>query len=140
MSDEKKKTELSEQSAREQMQNLMDSYDIDQNDLEIENGPEWIATVVNRLVRAIRAGNVEILDRGEVRHNLVVPKGERTTITYTRVNGYAMKSRDKAKGGGFDKDCAFMAALSSESETFLASLDAVDISIFQRIGQLFMVV
>lgn len=131
---------LSEQNAREQMQNLMDSYDIDQNDLEIENGPEWIATVVNRLVRAIRAGHVEILDRGEVRHNLVTPKGEVTTITYTRVNGYAMKSRDKAKGGGFEKDCAFMAALGNVSETFLASMDAVDISIFQRIGQLFMVV
>jgi hypothetical protein len=134
------KSKLSESAAREQMQNLLDSYDIDQNDLEIENGPEWIASVINRLVRAIRAGHVEILDRGEVRHNLVVPRGEVTTITYNRVNGYAMKSRDKAKGGAFEKDCALMAALGNVSETFLASLDAVDISIFQRTAQLFMVV
>lgn len=136
---ERGKRQLSEESAREQMQKLLDSYDIDGNDLEIENGPEWVATVINRLVRAIRAGNVEVLDNGEVRHNLVAPPGELTTITYRRMNGLAMKARDKAKEN-FQKDCAFMGSLGNVPESAMAKLDAVDISIFQRLAQLFMVV
>lgn len=133
------KFKLSEEAARDQMQKLLDSYDIDGSDLAIENGPEWVATVINRLVRAIRAGHVEILDNGEVQHNLVWPKGETTSIVYRRVTGYAMKERDKAKGG-FEKDCAFMGALGNVPASALMKLDPVDISIFQRLGQLFIVV
>ena len=135
----KKKEMLSEDSAREQMQTLLDSYDIDAKDLAIENGPVWVATVVNRLVRAIRPGHVEILDGGQVRHNLVVPMGDVTSITYRRLNGIAMKERDKVKEA-FDKDCAFMGSLGNMLPGAMSKLDAVDISIFQRIGQLFMVV
>lgn len=143
MEEEQKRTDkeykISEEIAREQMQNLLDSYDIDADDLVIENGPEWVATVINRIVRAIRSGNVEILSNGEVKHNLVYPKGDVESITYRRVNGIAMKARDKAKGN-FEKDCAFMGSLGNMPNTAMSSMDPVDISIFQRIGQLFMVV
>jgi hypothetical protein len=136
----KEKFKLSEEAARDQMQSLLDSYDIEANDLEIENGPEWVATVINRLVRAIRAGHVEILDNGQVRHNLVHPKADVTTITYRRLNGIAMKERDKAKGGAFEKDCAFMGSLCGSTASGMAKMDPIDISIMQRLGQLFMVV
>ena len=137
--EEKDAKGLSEESAREQMEKLLKSYDIDKNDLEIENGPEWIASVVNRLVRAIKVGTIEVLDNGVVRHNLVVPKGDTDSITYRRLDGIAMKSRDKAKGT-FEKDCAFMGSLGNMPASAMSKFDAVDISIFQRIGQLFMVV
>jgi len=134
-----KKHKISEESAREQMQKLLDSYDIDKNDLEIENGPEWVATVINRLVRAIRAGHIEVLDNGEVRHNLVYPKGDVTSVTYRRLNGNAMKERDKAKGQT-EKDFAFMASLCGSTSNGMAKMDPVDISIMQRLAQLFIVV
>ena len=132
-----KTNRLSEGAAREQMQKLLDSYDIDANDLEVENGPEWVASVVNRLVRAIRAGHVEILDNGEVRHNLVEPKGETKVITYRRLNGLAMKAADKAKGT-FDGHVALMGSLGNMPDSGMTDLDPVDISIFQRLSQLFM--
>lgn len=138
--EKKKETKISEDSARAQMQKLLDSYDIDKSDLEIENGPEWIATVINRLVRAIRAGNVVILDNGEVTHNLVNPEGDISSVTYRRINGIAMKERDKCKGGIFEKDCAFMGSLSNTFPNSMSKFDPVDISIFQRLSQLFMVV
>ena len=138
-SSEKKENKLSEEVAREQMQKLLESYDIDSSDLEIEHGPEWVAGVVNRLVRAIRSGNLEVLDNGSVRHNLVVPNGEITSITYRRMDGISMKERDKAKGGTFEKECVFMGSLGNTFPNSMAKLDAVDISIFQRLGQLFMV-
>jgi len=134
MSDVKK---LSEESAREQLQRLLDSYDINANDLEIENGPEFVATVVNRLVRAVRDGHLEILDNGVVKHVLVVPKGELTEIMYQRLNGIALKAADKAKGA-FDGHCVLMGSLSSQGSNVMSGLDPVDISIMQRLAQLFM--
>ena len=135
----KKEYKLSEESAREQMQALMDSYDIDQKDLVIDQGPEAIETILNRLVRAIRTGQIEVQSDGSVVHTLAVAKGETTTLTYGRLNGIAMKARDKAKGG-FEKDCALMGSLCNLPASAMASLDPLDISIFQRLGTLFMVV
>jgi hypothetical protein len=134
-----KEYKLSEEAARDQMQTLMDSYDIDQNDLVVDQGPEAVETILNRLVRAIRSGTIEILDGGVVKHNLHVPMGETDSITYGRLNGLAMKARDKAKGG-FEKDCALMGSLGNVPANAMAKLDPVDISIFQRLGTLFMVV
>lgn len=128
---------LSEESAREQIQKLLDSYDINAADLEIENGPEWVATVVNRLVRAVRDGHLEILDNGVVNHKLTVPKGDLMEITYQRLNGYALKVADKAKST-FEGHCALMGSLSSQGPNVMSGLDPVDISIMQRLSQLFM--
>lgn len=135
MSDTKQK--LSEESAREQMEKLLKSYDINAADLEVENGPEWVATVVNRLVRAVSDGHMEVLENGAVRHILTVPKGELTEITYQRLNGIALKAADKAKGT-FEGHCALMGSLSSQGSAVMSGLDPVDMSIMQRLSQLFM--
>lgn len=134
-----KEYKLSEEAATEQMQNLMDSYDIDKNDLVIDQGPEAIETILNRLIRAVRMGLIEVLDDGSVKHNLHKPMGDTESITYKRLNGLAMKARDKAKGH-FEKDCAFMGSLGNVPTNAMAKLDAVDISIVQRLAALFMVV
>lgn len=130
---------VSEESARKEMQRLMDSYDIDANDIVVQQGPEAIETIVNRLVRAIRSGIVEVLENGSVKHNLVVPQGDVLSITYKRLNGFAMKARDKAKDG-IEKDCALMGSLGNVPANAMAKLDPIDISIFQRLAVLFMVV
>jgi hypothetical protein len=142
MSEETKKAiinKISEESARKSMQSLMDSYDIDQKDLVIEQGPEAVETIINRLVRAIRTGQVEILENGAVKHNLKSPAGDVTAITYRRLNGIAMKERDKAKHA-FEKDCALMGSLGNVPASTMSKLDPIDISIFQRLAALFMVV
>lgn len=135
-----KKYKLSEEVAREQMQIFMDSYDIDPTDLAIENGPEWVATVVNRLVRAVRAGKLELLADGTAKQNYTTSSGAESSISYKRMNGIAMKERGKAKGN-FEGDIALMCSLGNiASPSIMLGLDIVDISIWQRLSQLFMVV
>lgn len=136
----KSKYKISEDSARAQMDALMESYDIDANDIVVENGPEAMDTIINRLVRAIRTGKVEIHDDGSVSHTLMAPQGDLKVLAYQRLNGIAMKERDKAKGGNFHKDCAFMGSLCNYPAGKMAALDPIDISIFQRLAALFMVV
>lgn len=134
------KYKLSEESAREQMQGFMDSYDIDPADLAIENGPEWVATVVNRLVRAIRSGKLEVKSDGTVTQYYTTKEGTASSINYVRMNGLAMKARDKAKDG-LDKDLMLMCALGNiASPSLMLAMDIVTISVWQRLAQLFMVV
>jgi hypothetical protein len=134
-----KEYKLSEESAWEQMNALMKSYDIDKRDVVIDQGEAAIDTILNRLVRAIRTGQMEVQGDGSVLHTLAVPKGDMTTLTYRRLNGIALKARDKAKEP-FDKDCALMGSLCNMPASAMADLDPLDISIFQRLGTLFMVV
>jgi hypothetical protein len=133
------KHKLSEEVARAQMQDFMDSYDIDPADLAIENGPEWVATVVNRLVRAVRSGKLELMADGTVKQNYTTSSGTQSSISYRRMNGTAMKERDKAKGV-LESDLALMSSLGNVSPSILLDLDIVDISVWQRLAQLFMVV
>jgi hypothetical protein len=132
---------IAEETAREHMQRLMDSYDIDQNDIVVDQGPEAVDTIINRLVRAIRTGKIEILDNCSIRHNFTNPQGNEKSITYQRLNGRAMRERDKAKGGTLSEHLALMGSLGNvPSENTLLNLDPIDISIIQRLAALFTVV
>jgi hypothetical protein len=130
---------LAAETARLQMDGLMKSYDIDQSDIVIDQGEAAVETVINRLVRAIQNGDIEVLDGGSVRQNLRKPKGDVKQIVYKRLNGNAIKARDKAPDGLL-ADCAMMGSLGSIPEHAMASLDAVDLSIMQRLARLFTVV
>jgi hypothetical protein len=135
----KKEYKLSEESAREQMQSLMDSYDINQKDLVVDQGPEAIESIMNRLVRAIRTGQIEVQENGSVLHNLVVTKGEVSSLTYRRADGIALREASKAKGGADERQVALMASLCNMPVSAIWDLDIRDISIVQRLGTLFMV-
>ena len=132
-----KKNKISEETAEADLQRLLDSYDIVASDVALANGPEFLITVGNRLTRAIRSGHLEILDNGEVRHILKVPKGEITELMYSRFNGAALKEGDKTTGI-FAGHCALMGSLCNMSERFMTKLDQLDIKIFQGLAQLFM--
>ena len=132
-----KKSKISEETAREQMQSFLDSYDIVPRDLVVEHGESGMETIMNRLVRAIMSGQIEMLDNGAVKHNLRFPKGDFTTLEYRRLNGAAIKEADKAKTV-FAGHANLMASLSNTSANLMTSLDPVDISVWQRLSQLFM--
>lgn len=133
------KNKMSEESARSQMQDFMDSYDIDQNDLVIDQGPESIDTILNRLVRAVRSGQLEILDGGRARLNLVVPFGGTASLTFERLTGTAQREYAKDKNS-FSAHMAQMGSLCNLPPSKLATLDPRDLSIVQRLSTLFTVV
>jgi hypothetical protein len=130
---------LSAEVADEQMDRLMRSYDIDVKDVVVDQGPESIETIINRLKRAIRAGTIEVNDDGSVTHNLTVPMDETSSITYKRMNGKALKEGDKNRSANFDRQCAMMGSLANVPAASMAKMDIVDISVFQRLATLFLV-
>jgi len=133
------KYKLSEEVAREQMQVFMDSYKIDKNDLAVDQGPESIETILNRLIRAIRTGQLEIIDGGCIRLNLVVPFGDTKDLTFGRLTGTAQRAYADIKNT-FSAHMAQMGSLCNLPPSKLSTLDPVDLSIVQRLSTLFTVV
>lgn len=133
------KYKMSEETARGQMQDFMDSYDIDQNDLVVDQGPESVETILNRLIRSIRTGQLEILSDGRARLNLVVEFGDTKALTFERLTGTAQREFAKDKNT-FSSHMAQMGSLCNLPPSKLATLDPRDLSIVQRLSTLFTVV
>ncbi len=134
------KYKLSEEAARAQMQDFMDSYEIDKNDLVVDQGPEAIDTILNRLIRSIRTGQLEILDDGRARINLVKPFGDVKALTVERLTGTAQRAYADISKNTFSAHMAQMGSLCNLVPAKLSTLDAVDLSIVQRLSTLFTVV
>lgn len=141
---EKKKRTISEESAQEQMQEFLDYYDIDARDIEIDQGEESVETVLNRLIRAIQKGYLEVdMSGGEpvVTQNLQHPPGEVKTLVYGVIQARHKIEMDKAsKDRGAVRMHALMSALSGEAPRAIQSLQGVDMSIMERLATLFMVI
>ena len=133
------KYKISEEVAREQMQDFMDSYQIDKNDLVVDQGPESIDTILNRLIRAIRTGQLEILSDGRARINLVAASGNDKSLTFERLTGTAQREYSKDKNT-FSAHMAQMGSLCNIPPSKMATFDPVDLSIVQRLSTLFTVV
>lgn len=135
-------SKISLEVAKDQMQEFLDYYDIDQDDIVVEQGPEAIETILNRLVRAIQKGHLEIQDNGtKVIQNLKFPMGDVTQITYgvlTQKNKYAMEGISDKKP--IARMNALMGSLAGVPGNAFMNLKGVDLSVMERLATLFMVV
>jgi hypothetical protein len=145
MTVKKEKTLISEDSAAEQLEILMDYYDIDKNDLENEEGPEAVQTLMNGLVRAIRNGRLEIkVDSDQkliVTQHLKHPPGDIETIDYNIVGQKARLAMDRVKSTKEqERMCAFMGSLSGLGVQGVSSLVGKDMGTMNRLATLFSMV
>lgn len=153
MSDEKgvKKMEgkkagvISRESAEAQLEVLLDYYDIDKNDIEIEEGPEAVQTLINGLVRSIQGGRLEIsLDANNklvVRQYLKFAPGDVDEITYGIVGCNAKLAMDRVKSNKpVERQLAFMGSLSGIGREGIGRLVGVDMGTMERLSTLFSMV
>ena len=124
------------------MQEFLDYYDIDQEDIVIEQGAVAIETILNRLIRAVRKGHLEIQDGGaKVVQHLKFPMGDVTQIIYgelSQKNKFAMDGIPEKKP--IARMNALMGSLAGVPGNALMSLKGVDLSVMERLATLFMVV
>ena len=140
-----KKQLISKESAKEQLEILMEYYDIDKNDLENEEGPEAVQTLMNGLIRAIKNGRLEIkVDSDQkliVTQHLQHPPGDITDINYNIVGQKARLAMDRVKSTKEqERMCAFMGSLSGLGSTGIGSLVATDMGTMNRLATLFSMV
>jgi hypothetical protein len=136
---------ISDESAREQLETLMDFYDIDKDDIEIEEGPEAVQTLMNGLIRAIRKGRLEIKTDSDgqllVTQHLQHAPGDINTVEYNVVGQKARLAMDRVKSTKEqERMCAFMGSLSGLGVQGVSSLVGADMGTMNRLATLFSMV
>lgn len=134
----------SEEIAKDNLDELLDYYDINKDDIEIEEGPEAMQTLLNGLVRAIRKGRLKIeINEGDltVVQSLKFPPGDISEITYGVVNQKARMEMDKIKDNkAQERMLAFMASLSGCTSKVLVGFKGVDMGTMNRLATVFSMV
>lgn len=135
---------ISKESARAQLDTFLDYYGLSVEDIEIEDGVEAVNTLMNGLVRAIQAGNLEITedkDQGfRVRQVLVRPLDERTELVYQDKIAAAKIAMDSAGKKVQLRIYSFLSALTGADVGELTRLKGEDVTTLNRISVLFSMV
>lgn len=137
---------LDEQPAKDQVDLLLDYYDIeleDFDDFKNEDAriQEAMRSAIKRLIRYVRKGYVEVTsDKGlTVIQRLKVPKGETTQIVYGIMSGKSKMAMQKAKEDDFyGKIYCLMGSLSNTSKEAISSLTGTDVSVAECLGAVFL--
>lgn len=141
-------TIISEETAQEQLDFLLDYYDIDIEDTEGDGSlPIALKASCRKLKRAIKKGRIEIGEENNslvVYQNLVKPIESKNGNAFERIRYREVDGRSKTNMKGHqDTDYhgrmyAFLGGLSGESSTFIEKLKGVDLSIAECLGSIFL--
>ena len=134
---------ISEEVADEQFDSFLDYFDIEFNDIEVEDGAEAARTMKNALIRAIRRGALEISVEGEfsIKQNLTHPIGEIDIITYTDKVAKARLAMDHQSPKKIQaRMYAFMAALSDTPPSQLMKMQGKDLKVYGCLTAIFSMV
>lgn len=127
---------LSEEAAAEQIQQVIDYYDIDPS--KLGDAADSYEIALDALVDAIRRGVLEVTrgkdDKLEVKHNL--KSGD--VITYGEVNAKAKLAMDKfSRQENYRRLYAFMGSLCGLGSAGIEKLPARDLSLVELLGTVF---
>jgi hypothetical protein len=139
---------IQKESAEEIFAELLEWYDIDEEDYkEEEDGERSFRQAKRKIVKAICKGYVELDKKqnkmGEdvlyVRQNFKFKYHKAPeSITYREVNGRAKSAVRSGKDGDFQKMYKFLAALAGEEERIILQLKGVDNGLSESLGYLFL--
>jgi len=133
---------VSLETAKAQIDSLLKHYDLEPDDIAIDQGPEAMQTIMNGLVKSVQHGRLEINTEGKFQViQTLVNVSEDATITeveYREVSGASALSMDQKKGENA-KRLAFLTNLTRIPEKELKKLKGVDWGTMRRLADLFSV-
>ena len=129
---------LSEDSAQEQLNRLLDYYEIDFDDIPSDQAKSF-EMIGKKLVKFIRQGRLEIKTEDGIQCIQTLRNGT-TIITYKELNGKAKTAMGtKSAEDGNGRIYALMGAL-SDGETMITELKGPDLSLVECLGAVFLAV
>ncbi len=133
---DKVERKISKESAELQFNAILDYFDIEFSDLEIEDGEEAAQTMKNYLIRAICKGRLIVDMEGDfkVTQKLKFPTENTSIIVYEDKFAVAKVAMKKEK---FDKEGIFMAALSGLPASEFIRLKGADETTKSRLATVF---
>jgi len=131
--------------AKNQLNILLDYYEINPEEETKEETKESLEQAIAQVEKAIRKGRVTIRETEEgleVSQKLKKPLGEADTIKYKELCGAAKVEMEKncKINHNYKKIYALCAAMSSLPETFFHKIRGVDMSTAESLGLIFLLV
>lgn len=134
---------LSEESAKMVLQQFLDYYEIDREDMP-EDQAQAFDVACGKVIKAIRMGRLEVMESGAglvVKQHLRNPPKDVDVIEYTEISGKAkLAMKNKTNTDNYGKIYSLMGSLSGLGETAIVGLKAVDLSLVECLGVLFLAV
>lgn len=124
---------LSEESAREQFDLLLDFYDVDL--LRLDKTGEFKDLVESKLIKAIRQGKVEIENGEKFLVKQTLRNGKE--IVYKELNGMAKVHMERFKER-HERLYGLLAILSGKRTTDIQQISGSDVSIAEYLGTIFL--
>jgi hypothetical protein len=136
------KYKLSEESARKTFDEFIDYYEIDPEDIKETEAKNGLERVVEKMIKYIRLGRVEIKIEKEgmkVIQHLKRPPGEMKEIEYGEISGRnKTQMKDKNPNDFHGRLYAMMGSLSGLGEKAMLDLKGVDLALVECLGALFL--
>lgn len=135
----KPELKLSESVARQQLQDMLDYYEIDIDEIEEKEVKRAIKSGYKRLIKAVRLGRLDIkIEDGTIKIIQTTRSGNEK-ITYKEIDGKSKTAMaTKEEKDWYGKSYALMGALSGLGETAIASMKGVDVSLAEVLGMIFL--
>jgi hypothetical protein len=141
MSEEIKEEKISIQSAQNELNKMMDYYEIEVDEIEDEELKKAIKQGYERAIKAVRKGRLEIkVENGTIKIIQTMKDGK-TKYVYKEIDGEAkMAMAGKKQDDYYGKAYALMGSLSENGENAVKKLKGVDLSLAEVLGMLFLAV
>jgi hypothetical protein len=131
------KLKLSEKSAKENLQKMLDYYEIDIDDIEEKEVRRAVKSGLKRLIKSMMKGRLEIKIEEEFQVIQTTKNGEK--IIYREIDGKAKTSMaNKEEKDYYGKSYALMGSLSNLGESAITSMKGVDLSLVEVLGMIFL--
>ena len=143
MSEEIKKPDgkykLSKESALNELNKMLDYYEIDIEEIEDEQLKAGINAAMGRAIKAVRLGRLQVKVENGIEVIQTTRSGE--VIKYREIDGEAKTSMaGKKSDDHYGKSYALMGSLSGLGESAIKKMKGVDLSLVEVLGMIFLAV
>jgi hypothetical protein len=134
---EKEKLILSEKSAKENLQQMLDYYEIDIDDIDDKDTRKAVSSSLKKIIKSIMKGRLEIKIEEEFQVIQYTKNGEK--IIYREIDGISKSAMASKGDNDYNGKCyALMGSLSGLGESAIRSLKGVDLSLTEVLGVVFL--
>lgn len=136
---EESKFKLSVESAKNELNKMIEYYEIEIDEIEDENLKKGIQQSYDRAIQAVRRGRLQIKIENGIKIIQTTKKGE--IVEYREIDGDAKSAMDGHPAEAYYRRAyALLGALSGLGETAIKKMKGVDLSLAEVLGLLFLAV
>jgi Glu-tRNA(Gln) amidotransferase subunit E-like FAD-binding protein len=137
---DKEKYTLAKELAENELQKMLDYYEIDIDEIEDKELKKAIKAGYDRLIKAVRLERLQVITENGIKI-IQTLKSNKSTVEYREIDGKSkMAMAGKDEKDYYGKSYALMGSLSGLGENAISNMKGVDLSLVETLGMIFLAV